>query len=60
MLVQVQTFKSKSDLQSSINKLPIRNSKLYEGVSSKSIDSVLSDIKKSSNKQVIIIVIEGN
>ena len=60
MLVQVQNIKSKSDLQLSINKLNIAKSKLYEGVSSKTIDSVLSDIKKISNKQVIIIVIEGN
>ena len=60
MLVQVQNIKSKSDLQSSINKLNIAKSKLYEGVSSKTIDSVLSDIKKISNKQVTIIVIERN
>ena len=60
MLVQVQNIKSKSDLQSSIYKLNIAKAKLYEGVNNKSIDSVLSEIKKISNKQVTIIVIEGN
>ena len=60
MLVQVQNIKSKSDLQSSINKLKIAKAKLYEGVSNKSIESVVSDIKKSSNKQISIIIIEGN
>jgi hypothetical protein len=60
MLVQVQTIKSKSDLQSSINKLNIAKAKIYEGVSSKSIDSVLSEIKKGNKKQITIIVIEGN
>ena len=60
MLVQVQNIKSKSDLQSSINKLSIRNSKLYEGVNPKSIDTVISDIKKNNQKQLTIIVIEGN
>jgi hypothetical protein len=58
MLVQVQNIKSKSDLQSSINKLNIGKAKLYEGVNNKSIESVLSDIKKMSNKQVTIIVVE--
>ena len=60
MLVQVQTIKSKSDLQSSINKLNIAKAKLYEGVNNKSIESVVGEIKKSNNKQVTIIVIEGN
>ena len=60
MLVQVQNIKSKPDLQSSINKLNIAKAKLYEGVNNKSIESVLSNIKKMSNKQFTIIVIEGN
>jgi len=60
MLVQVQNIKSKSDLQSSISKLNISKSKLYEGVNNKSIESVVSDIKKNNQKQLTIIVIEGN
>jgi hypothetical protein len=60
MLVQVQNIKSKSDLQSSINKLNIAKSKLYQGVNGKTIDSVISDIKKINQKQMTIIVIEGN
>ena len=60
MLVQVQNIKSKSDLQSSINKLNIAKSKLYEGVNNKSIESVVSDIKKNNQNKLTIIVIEGN
>jgi len=60
MLVQVQNIKSKSDLQSSINKLNVAKSKLYEGVNNKSIESVVNDIKKNNQKQMTIIVIEGN
>jgi len=58
MLVQVQNIKSKSDLQSSINKLNISRTKWYEGVNNKTIETVVSDIKKGNQKKLTIIVIE--
>ena len=60
MLVQVQNIKSKSELQSSITKLNVSKSKIYEGINSKSLDAVVADIKKTTGRQVTIIVIEGN
>jgi hypothetical protein len=60
MLVQVQNIKTKSDLQSSITKLNVSKSKIYEGINSKSLDAVIADIKNSSGRQMTIIVIEGN
>jgi len=58
MLVQVQNIKSKSDLQSSINKLNISRTKWYEGVNNNTIETVVSDIKKGNQKKLTIIVIE--
>lgn len=60
MIIETQTFKSKSELQSSITKLNVSKSKIYEGINSKSLDAVVADIKKTTGRQMTIIVIEGN
>ena len=60
MLVQVQNIKTKSELQSSISKLSVSKSKLYESVDGKMLDTVVTDIKKNNPRRVTIIVIEGS
>ena len=60
MLVQVQNIKTKSELQSSIGKLNVSKSKVYESVDGKTLDAVVTDIKKNNPRRVTIVVIEGN
>ena len=60
MLVQVQNIKTKTELQSSISKLNVSKSKLYESVDGKMLDTVVTDIKKNNPRRVTIIVIEGS
>ena len=60
MLVQVQNIKTKSELQSSISKLNVSKSKVYESVDGKTLDAVVTDIKKNNPRRVTIVVIEGN
>jgi hypothetical protein len=60
MLVQVQNIKTKTELQSSIGKLSVSKSKVYESVDGKTLDAVVTDIKRNNPRRVTIVVIEGN
>jgi hypothetical protein len=60
MLVQVQNIKTKSELQSSISKLNVSKSKVYESIDGKTLDAVVTDIKKNNPRRVTIVVIESN
>jgi hypothetical protein len=60
MLVQVQNIKTKSELQSSISKLNVSKSKVYESIDGKTLDAVVTDIKRNNPRRVTIVVIEGN
>ena len=60
MLVQVQNIKTKLELQSSISKLNVSKSKVYESIDGKTLDAVVTDIKKNNPRRVTIVVIESN